>query len=1272
MSDLPGYIGPYKIEKELGRGGFAIVHLAKHRDSNDDQYVAIKQLNPTTSSDINLVKRFRRELRTTAKLDHQYIIKILDTDDNPKNPFIVMEYMPGGTLRDRLKEGPLPQIEAIHIVQCIGEALAYAHKQNVIHRDIKPGNILLDRPKSPVRPVLTDFGLVKLLTILDYDSGSAIPSTRVMGTLHYMAPEQWATNPTVTPSTDIYALSITFFEMLTQRRPFESNSPFELKDMHSDMPLPSLLDETPGFALFFDNVLRKAAAKQPSDRYQQMTDFIDALTKANQQAEKFEILSEIAKGGFATIYKAKHLSSDKFVALKILHSNNDDANDDWQQAKRFRQEARVVAKLNHPNIVDIIDMADHNDDEQVFFMAMEYVEGGSLQDKLKKGRLSRNEAIHIVQCIGSALSLAHEHKIIHRDLKPGNILLDVTQNPLRPVLSDFGTVKVLSINESQSVVVSIAGRPIGTQHYAAPEQWETSDKLTPATDIYALAGIFFEMLAGKHPFADSFPFPPEEVPLLSSHTSGVYAPFDGVLFKALDKEASNRYQTVDEFITAIEEANEQAQQAELEAKQAEADRLIDLAQRYLSLSNPDFRTAVNMIDQALELYPGYYPALRWKGNIYFRQGQTLEALEFYEQAYQQHPDPSSELGQEYLQTLGQAANLAWEASNYKEAIGYYEPFWQIMKEIDSDDKSIQARRELARTRLIEHYLRLGNELFAEGRPQNILDITNNLEAIIKKLETFKADQPLGDLSEELKTLQINFYKGIVQGQEAHIAEINTLDTQLRLGNEGILKHYGILNEAYQWLIELEVEGQWGEKQKQILQDKARFHHLFAQRSEEKRMLDYKNALHHYEAINQIMINYRHLSLEMEFDLVEKIKELKIKVNDDRNYREIRNLIAHKNYEEALQRLDQDFLRQGKYYHRDVSQILGYLSYATKHKKTHLIEWDGGLGTLEAISERLIPAQYARIEQIKVMLKPWTNFSSIIDDEHQTLSVRKEEKNKIETSLNQIETLVSNSDIDEYQQKIAEIAAYLEDWQAQLQEIQTNITPKMFAIWLETLETIEADLQKENQHIQGLRDILDVSDVKLEAIEDDPMFAKLQGLAHTRLEVTRSIERIYVQLQTQVIDVLIQGIQKNEAALITAQNEAQEKQNKLKDALTNLENDFTATQTQLTTTQHFLETTKNELGDTKSQLASIQENLETSKNELSRIKIDYKDQRQRLKLHTGLAMALVIVAIVYGVGLGLFLVDGIVSLLGLAVISIVVVLAGWYIWSQLSPFQKDDE
>lgn len=266
-------IDRYHIIEPLGEGGMAVVYKAF--DTRLDRDVAVKIIR----SDIfgsaaieNILRRFDREVRVMSRLSHPNIVKVLDYGKYEGNPFLVMELLTGGTLKDRLGT-PLTVAQSVNLLLPIVSALAYAHDQHVLHRDVKPSNILMNREGEPV---LTDFGIAKLL---DIEEKHTLTGTGVgVGTPEYMAPEQGLGHE-VDARADVYSLGIVLYELVTGHKPYTADTPLAvlLKQVHD--PLPSPRTYQPDLPQATERVIYKALAKEPEYRYQSMREFGEALSK---------------------------------------------------------------------------------------------------------------------------------------------------------------------------------------------------------------------------------------------------------------------------------------------------------------------------------------------------------------------------------------------------------------------------------------------------------------------------------------------------------------------------------------------------------------------------------------------------------------------------------------------------------------------------------------------------------------------------------------------------------------------------------------------------------------------------------------------------------------------------------------------------------------------------------------------------------------------------------------------------------------------------------
>jgi serine/threonine protein kinase len=265
-------IGRYHIVEQLGLGGMAVVYKAF--DTRLEREVAIKVIRRDAfPPDIleQALKRFEREAKTLARMNHPNIVAVHDYGEFEGSPYLVMAYISGGTLRDRLHENGVPYSQAVRLLLPVARALDYAHSLNVVHRDVKPVNILMT---ASGEPMLSDFGIAK---ILENTGQYTLTGTHVgIGTPEYMSPEQ-GMGRTVDHRTDIYALGVVLFELVTGRRPYVADTPMAVVFMHLSDPLPRPRDLVPTLPEAVEQIIFKAMAKRPEDRYQNTAEMAAAL-----------------------------------------------------------------------------------------------------------------------------------------------------------------------------------------------------------------------------------------------------------------------------------------------------------------------------------------------------------------------------------------------------------------------------------------------------------------------------------------------------------------------------------------------------------------------------------------------------------------------------------------------------------------------------------------------------------------------------------------------------------------------------------------------------------------------------------------------------------------------------------------------------------------------------------------------------------------------------------------------------------------------------------
>lgn len=250
-------MGPYRVERLLGRGGFASTYLARHETTGEA--VALKALHPYRQDDPEFLARFHQEARLGSRLNHPSLVRIVDPGPDSGDAWLAMEYVEGRRLDQRLKEGPLPLAETLRIAEAVASAMAYAHTQGVVHRDLKPGNIIL----SGAHVKIMDFGIARIV-----DSETLTTTYAFLGTPLYAAPEaQMKTQ--VGAAADAYSFGILLYEMLTGAPPFTGETPFEILDQHRSRPLPDLMAVNPAvpapLAALVERLCRKAPSERPSD-----------------------------------------------------------------------------------------------------------------------------------------------------------------------------------------------------------------------------------------------------------------------------------------------------------------------------------------------------------------------------------------------------------------------------------------------------------------------------------------------------------------------------------------------------------------------------------------------------------------------------------------------------------------------------------------------------------------------------------------------------------------------------------------------------------------------------------------------------------------------------------------------------------------------------------------------------------------------------------------------------------------------------------------------
>lgn len=549
-----GYVlaGRYQILKVLGEGGMGAVYQA--RDREVDRTVAIKLIRPELSGHPEILRRFKQELILARQVTHRNVIRIFDLNQAEGRRFITMEYVDGKDLSSIVRERKkLPVDEAVAIVRQALMGLEAAHNEGVVHRDLKPQNIMVD---AAGRVYLMDFGIAKSMELAGMTRTGVL-----MGTPDYMSPEQ-AKGEKADARSDLFTIGVIFYELLTGQQPYRCQTVMQtLVKRTKERAIPTR-ELDPSIPQHICDVVSKCLEIDPDDRYQsagqilrdldpnapkpELGDHFDpyaGMAPGAQFGPRYRIESLLGEGGMGKVYKAYDTDLNRVVALKLVRPEL--ANEPVSM-ERLKQELILASRISQKNILRIHDLGDVNG---VKFISMAYADGLDLQALIKrKGRLDVEQATNIARQLCRALEAAHHEGVIHRDLKPQNVLMD--QQGVAYIL-DFG------LASSAELGASLAGELMGTPRYMSPEQAE-SLPLDHRSDLYALGLLIYEMVTGDLPFESNTVMQamyqrvtqaPKNPKLLNPELPDYFCK---IILKCLEKEPDKRYQHASEILKDLD------------------------------------------------------------------------------------------------------------------------------------------------------------------------------------------------------------------------------------------------------------------------------------------------------------------------------------------------------------------------------------------------------------------------------------------------------------------------------------------------------------------------------------------------------------------------------------------------------------------------------------------------------------------------------------------------------------------------------------------------
>lgn len=563
MSTLIGdTVSHYQILDRLGGGGMGVVYKAL--DLKLGRLVALKFLASQRGASEEQKRRFLREAKAASVLDHPNVCTLYEVGEEDGAPFLVMAFCEGETVHDRLRGGPLPVEDAVAVALQVAAGLAAAHERGIVHRDVKPANVIVG---AGGQVKLVDFGVAKLT-----DQSQLTRTGSVVGTPVYMSPEQFLGAP-AGPGADIWALGCLLYEMLTGRAPFEERGEKETVRAILERDPKPLKDLQPAVPPALDWIVTRLLAKRPSIRYAAMEDVLADLRalghepkpssgeatlleiplSASRPAEPasrggttvgpYELLELLGAGGMGIVHRARDTRLERVVALKLLPP---ELTRDPEMKRRFLQEARAASALDHPNLCTILEVGETDDGG--LYLSMPCYDGETLRQKLEHGALGLDEALEIGEQIARGLAKAHRGGIVHRDIKPANLI--VTGDGVVKIL-DFGLAKLAG-----EAAVTRTGSSAGTPAYMSPEQ-AGGEAVDHRTDLWSLGVVLYEMVTGQRPFRGErepsllYAILNERPRPLRELRPAAPPELESIVERLLDKDPGRRYESADEVFAEL-------------------------------------------------------------------------------------------------------------------------------------------------------------------------------------------------------------------------------------------------------------------------------------------------------------------------------------------------------------------------------------------------------------------------------------------------------------------------------------------------------------------------------------------------------------------------------------------------------------------------------------------------------------------------------------------------------------------------------------------------
>ncbi len=555
--------GRFVLREHRGKGGMADVWLAKDRSLRAPVAVKIlRVLDPETQ------QRFAAEAEVLANLRHPHIVQVLAAGRTADGlPYLALEYLPGENLAERVKRrGPLPWRDVVEVGLQVASALYALHEAGVIHRDVKPANImLLDTASEQIAVKLIDMGVVKLSADWLRSQGQNFtPVTpwrdtevgQAMGTPGYMPLEAALAVPD--PRMDVFALGVTLFELCAGKRPYDIAPPPPLNALNPEVPADLA-------AVVAAAIEIEADARTPG--MPELMRALEAVRAAHPRTAstllfdgRYELIEVLGVGGKAEVYRAYHRLCARYVALKLLGKA---ARRDPEERLRFEQEAQVLAAIDHPGVPRLHDASVAGEQP---YIAMELAPGKPAVRYTREGeRLRPNEAVKVGIALCRALAAVHARGVLHRDINMNNVMIGFEREPTVKLL-DFGACELLEryyAFDQRYPAPPEARCRLGTGgleklEWSAPEV-RAGEGWSERSDVYSVALLLYRLLTGRLPFKGK---DRSKLTHLRDNLPTASPELEAALLAALNPDPAARV-GLDELITRLTDIDDEASDSSL-------------------------------------------------------------------------------------------------------------------------------------------------------------------------------------------------------------------------------------------------------------------------------------------------------------------------------------------------------------------------------------------------------------------------------------------------------------------------------------------------------------------------------------------------------------------------------------------------------------------------------------------------------------------------------------------------------------------------------------